>query len=76
MYVVKNSASSYIGLHLSLFKITLMKKIDSNNNPDHQLEILMKRFKFHDYLSSAFIKLPILHERKRSLYVLFFFKLC
>ena len=76
MYVVKNSSSSYIGLYLSLFKITLMKKIDSNNNPDHQLEILMERFKFNGYLSSAFIKLPILHERKRSLYVLFFFKLC
>lgn len=53
-----------------------MKKNDSNNNPDHQLEILMERFKFHGYLSSAFVKLPILHERKRSLYVLFFFKLC
>ena len=40
MHAVKNAASSYIGLYLSLFKITLMKKDDSNNNPDHQLGIM------------------------------------
>ena len=41
IYAIKNAASPYINLYLSLYKTTLMKKNNNNNNnPDNQLGII------------------------------------